>query len=204
MGELVDLGVRMFTDDGTGVQDDQLMRRALEYAASLDPGDGTNLVLSQHCEDNALSQGGVMHEGEYSKKFGLPGIPTMAEEKIIRRDIALAEKTGCRLHIQHVTSRAGVDLIRAARTDENEAATPAVADGHRAIFRQRERTANDRGKPLGAGGNEGADDDTGALRLKDDLVAAKGEAGHVRAGRGCCAKVISARARWKARVDSAP
>ena len=58
MGELVDLGVRMFTDDGTGVQDDQLMRRALEYASSLITGDDTEVVLSQHCEVNALSQGG--------------------------------------------------------------------------------------------------------------------------------------------------
>ncbi len=115
MGELVDLGVRMFTDDGTGVQDDQLMRRALEYAASLDPGDGTKVVLSQHCEVNALSQGGVMHEGRWSAQLGLAGQPSEAEELMVMRDIALARLTGMRVHLQHLSSAGSVEMVRAAK-----------------------------------------------------------------------------------------
>ncbi len=115
MGELVDLGVRMFTDDGTGVQDDQLMRRALEYAASLDPGDGTRLVLSQHCEVNALSQGGVMHEGSWSASLGLPGQPAEAEELMVMRDIALSRLTGMRVHLQHLSTAGSVEMVRAAK-----------------------------------------------------------------------------------------
>ncbi|MDH3302799.1 MAG: dihydroorotase [Acidimicrobiia bacterium] len=115
MGELVDLGVRMFTDDGTGVQDDQLMRRALEYAASLDPGDGTSLVLSQHCEVNALSQGGVMNEGRWSAELGLPGQPAEAEELMVMRDIALSRLTGMRVHLQHLSTAGSVEMVRAAK-----------------------------------------------------------------------------------------
>ncbi len=117
MGELVDLGVRMFTDDGTGVQDDQLMRRALEYASGIDPGDGTQLVLSQHCEVNALSQGGVMHEGAWSAKLGLPGQPAEAEELMVMRDIALSRLTGMRVHLQHLSTAGSVEMVRAAKAD---------------------------------------------------------------------------------------
>lgn len=110
LAELKKAGAVAFTDDGSTVQDDAMMERAMRAALELD------LVIMDHAQDNVIErQGGVMHDGEYSKKFGLPGIPSYAEEKIIRRDIMLAEKTGCRLHIQHVTSREGVQLIRAAR-----------------------------------------------------------------------------------------
>ncbi|MSZ24835.1 MAG: amidohydrolase family protein, partial [Actinobacteria bacterium] len=76
MAELAAAGVRIFTDDGCGVQDDRLMRRALEYASGLPE----SVVLAQHCEVEALSHGGHMHEGEWSSRLGIPGIPAEAEE----------------------------------------------------------------------------------------------------------------------------
>ncbi len=117
MGELIELGVRMFTDDGTGVQDDQLMRRALEYAGSLVVDDGTSIVLSQHCEVTALSQGGVMHEGAWSSRLGLPGQPAEAEELMVMRDIALSRLTGVPVHMQHLSTAGSVALVRAAKAE---------------------------------------------------------------------------------------
>ncbi len=115
MAELVALGVRMFTDDGTGVQDAGFMRRALEYAGSLSTDDGEPLVLSQHCEVTALSQGGVMHEGEWSSRLGLGGQPSEAEELMVMRDIALARLTGVRVHFQHLSTAGSVAMVRAAK-----------------------------------------------------------------------------------------
>ncbi len=117
MGELVDLGVRMFTDDGTGVQDAQTMRRALEYAGSLVVEDGTPIVLSQHCEVTALSQGGVMNEGAWSSRLGLGGQPAEAEELMVMRDIALSRLTGVRVHMQHLSTAGSVELVRAAKAE---------------------------------------------------------------------------------------
>ncbi|MGI9599084.1 MAG: dihydroorotase [Acidimicrobiales bacterium] len=117
MGELVELGVRMFTDDGTGVQDDQLMRRALEYAGSLVVDDGTSIVLSQHCEVTALSQGGVMNEGAWSSRLGLGGQPAEAEELMVMRDIALSRLTGVPVHMQHLSTAGSVALVRAAKAE---------------------------------------------------------------------------------------
>jgi dihydroorotase len=115
MGELVELGVRMFTDDGTGVQDDLFMRRALEYAGSLRTDDGVPIVLSQHCEVTALSMGGVMHEGEWSARLGLGGQPSEAEELMVMRDITLARLTGVRVHFQHLSTAGSVAMVRAAK-----------------------------------------------------------------------------------------
>ncbi len=109
MGELAGLGVRMFTDDGSGVQDDRLMRRALEYAASL------GVRLAQHCEVEALSQGGHMHEGEWSSRLGLGGIPAEAEELMVMRDITLSRLTGTPVHFQHLSTAGSVAMVRAAR-----------------------------------------------------------------------------------------
>ncbi len=117
MGELADLGVRMFTDDGTGLQDAMLMRRALEYAGSLVVDDGQPIVLSQHCEVTALSQGGVMHEGTVSSRLGLGGQPAEAEELMVARDIALARLTGVRVHMQHLSTAGSVALVRAAKAE---------------------------------------------------------------------------------------
>ncbi len=115
MGELAALGVRMFTDDGTGVQDDLFMRRALEYAGSLHTDDGVPIVLSQHCEVTALSMGGVMHEGEWSSRLGLGGQPSEAEELMVMRDIALARLTNVRVHFQHLSTAGSVAMVRAAK-----------------------------------------------------------------------------------------
>lgn len=113
MAELAALGVRIFTDDGCGVQDDRLMRRALEYASGLP----VPVVLAQHCEVEALSEGGHMHEGEWSSRLGIPGIPAEAEELMVFRDIALARRTGMRVHLQHLSTAGSVELVRRAKAD---------------------------------------------------------------------------------------
>ena len=110
MGELYDLGVRMFTDDGDCVADARVMRGAFEYLAGL-PGS----VLSQHAEDPALVRGGHMHEGAWSARLGIPGRPAEAESSIVARDIALAKLTGGRYHVLHVSSGQTVELVRAAK-----------------------------------------------------------------------------------------
>ncbi len=109
MAEMAALGVRIFTDDGTGVQDDRLMRRALEYAAGLD------VTLAQHCEVTSLSEGTCMHEGEWSARLGLAGQPSEAEELMVMRDIALGRLTGARVHFQHISTAGSVSMIAAAK-----------------------------------------------------------------------------------------
>ena len=111
MAELAALGVRFFTDDGTGVQDGRLMRRALEYAR------GLGVVLAQHCEDDVLAAGGAMNEGAVSARLGLPGQPAEAEEVMVMRDIALARLTGGRVHFQHLSTRRSVALVAAAKAE---------------------------------------------------------------------------------------
>ncbi len=111
MGEMADLGVRIFTDDGNGVQDPLLMRRAFEYAS------GLGVTLAQHCEDERLAGGGHMNEGEWSSRLGLPGIPAEAETVMVGRDIALARLTGARLHLLHLSVRESVALVRRAKAE---------------------------------------------------------------------------------------
>lgn len=111
MAEMAALGVRIFTDDGAGVQNNRLMRRALEYASAL------GVTLAQHCEDAALSEGGVMHEGAWSSKLGLPGQPAEAEELMVMRDIALCRRTGAPVHFLHMSTAGSVELIRRAKAD---------------------------------------------------------------------------------------
>ena len=108
MAEMAALGVRLFTDDGAGLQDNLLMRRAMEYAS------GLGVTLAQHCEDDALGGGGHMHEGEWSARLGIAGQPAEAEELMVMRDIALARLTGCRIHLQHLSTAGSVAMIRAA------------------------------------------------------------------------------------------
>ncbi len=108
MAEMAALGVRLFTDDGAGVQDNGLMRRAMEYAS------GLGVTLAQHCEDDALCGGGHMHEGEWSARLGIPGQPAEAEELMVMRDIALARLTGCRIHFQHLSTARSVAMVREA------------------------------------------------------------------------------------------
>jgi dihydroorotase len=109
IGGLVEGGAVAFTDDGSPVVSAEVMRRALEYCRMFDKA-----VLS-HCEDLDLTRGGVMHEGYESMRLGLKGMPAAAEEVMVHRDIALAELTGGRLHILHVSTAGSVDLIRRAR-----------------------------------------------------------------------------------------
>ena len=110
MGELHQLGVRIFTDDGDCVADAGVMRRALEYSRAL-PG----AVISQHAEDPDLVGNGAMHEGEWSSRLGIPGRPAAAEEVIVARDLILAGVTGARVHFQHVSTAGAVEMVRAAK-----------------------------------------------------------------------------------------
>ncbi len=149
MAELAELGVRWFTDDGDGVQDDHLMRRAMEYSVPL------GVVLAQHCENSALSAGGVMHEGAVSSRLGLPGQPAEAEELMVMRDIALARLTGARVHMMHVSTAGAVAMIRAARaggiavtaevTPHHLSLTDELCAGYDAVFKVHPplRTASD-------------------------------------------------------------
>lgn len=111
MAEMADLGVRLFTDDGDGVQDAGLMRRALEYASGLPQ----QVTLAQHCEVAALAAGGHMHEGEWSSRLGIPGQPAESEELMVARDIVLSRLTGMRVHFQHLSTGVSVDLVREAK-----------------------------------------------------------------------------------------
>jgi dihydroorotase len=109
MAEMAALGVRLFTDDGSGVQDNRLMRRAFEYAS------GVGVTLAQHCEDESLAAGGHMHEGEWSSRLGIPGVPAEAEELMVMRDIALARLTGGSVHFQHLSTAGAIAMVRAAK-----------------------------------------------------------------------------------------
>ena len=111
LAELAEAGVHLFTDDGDGVQDPLLMRRAMEYAADL------GIVLAQHCEVKRLTEGAVMHEGHCCSKFGLPGWPSIAEELMVFRDIELVRLIGAPVHILHLSTARSVELVRAAKAD---------------------------------------------------------------------------------------
>ncbi len=107
--DLKEAGILALSDDGKPVMDAALMRRALEYASSLD------LPVIQHCEDKNLSAGGLMNEGYYATILGLPGIPAIAEDVMVARDILIAEYTRTRIHIAHVSTAGAVRLIRNAK-----------------------------------------------------------------------------------------
>jgi len=109
MAELKAAGAVAVTDDGSDIESSWVMRRVLEYA------DMCDLVYLAHCEDPSLCKDGVMNEGYMSTKLGLPGMPKAMEEIAIERNIRLAAITGARIHIQHVTSAEGVEIIRRAK-----------------------------------------------------------------------------------------
>ncbi len=106
LGQLVAGGAVAFTDDGAPVASASLMRHALEYAKMFDR------VIMQHCQVPELTVGGVMNEGYESMRLGLPGMPAAAEDIMVARDIRLAEITGGRLHIQHISTARSVELVR--------------------------------------------------------------------------------------------
>jgi dihydroorotase len=111
MAELAQAGVNFFTDDGFGVQDASLMRRALEYAR------GLGVTLAQHCEVAELTKGAVMSECQCCTDLGLPGWPAIAEELMVFRDIELVRITGATMHFLHLSTARSVDLVRAAKRD---------------------------------------------------------------------------------------
>jgi dihydroorotase len=103
--------VRLFTDDGRGLQDALLVRRTMEYLVAFDA------IYAEHCEVDALARGGQMHEGQRSMALGLRGIPAEAEELMAARDVALAKLTGCRLHLLHVSTAGTIEIVRRAKAD---------------------------------------------------------------------------------------
>ena len=109
IGQLVKAGAVAFSDDGAPIGDAELMRRAFEYCLMFDK------PVLNHAEIRELTQSGVMHEGLISMILGLPGIPAAAEDVMVSRDIALAEATGGRLHICHVSTSNSVDALRRAK-----------------------------------------------------------------------------------------
>jgi dihydroorotase len=109
MGDLAEAGVVAFSDDGSPVADAALMRHALEYSRAL------GLPISNHCEDRALAQGGVMHESWVAVRLGLRGQPAAAEEAMVARDISLAQLTGSHVHIAHVSTAGSVELVLRAK-----------------------------------------------------------------------------------------
>ena len=106
MGEMARAGAVAFSDDGRPIRNAYLMRRALEYAQLFDA------PIVDHCEDPTLVAGGVMHEGAVATRLGLGGIPAAAEEVMVARDVVLAELTGGRVHVAHLSTRGGLARVR--------------------------------------------------------------------------------------------
>jgi dihydroorotase len=110
LSELAAGGCVAFSDDGSPVANARLMRNALELARAL------GLPISEHCDDPELSHGGSMNEGRVSERLGLPGQPEAAETAAIARNVALCEATGARLHIAHVTTARGLEIVAQAKS----------------------------------------------------------------------------------------
>jgi len=123
IGSMHRRGAVAFSDDGVGVNDAAVMRKALQYAKMFDT------VLMQHCEEHSLS-GGSMHAGLASTKLGLAGIPAEAEQLMIARDLLLNRTIGCRYHVQHISTAWSVELIRQAKRDGQKWVTAEVAPHH--------------------------------------------------------------------------
>jgi len=110
IGEMFEAGIVGISDDGKPVMDARLFRRALEYAGMFD------MPVIQHCEDLHLAKDGVMHEGVYSTRLGLKGIPAAAEETMVSRDLILAEMTGSKYHVAHLSTRRSLERVREAKS----------------------------------------------------------------------------------------
>ncbi len=133
IGSLKNAGVIAITDDGGCIQDNELMRRALEYANMFD------LLVMDHCQDASMTENGQIHEGEWSCKLGLAGWPSAAEDLIVSRNVILSHYTGARVHMQHLSSEYSVDTLRRAKmrgikvsaeaTPHHLALTDAATDG---------------------------------------------------------------------------
>jgi dihydroorotase len=110
MADLKDAGAIGVSDDGRCVMNAAVMRRVMEYARTFD------LLVSQHCEDHHMTEGAQMHEGRVATKLGLRGWPREAEDVIVARDLVLAELTGARYHVAHVSSMGAIRLLREAKS----------------------------------------------------------------------------------------
>jgi len=108
---LAEAGAVAFSDDGVGIEDDAVMRRAFERASQI------GALLIQHCEFRSLSAGGVMHLGEVSRRLNLPGLDPRSEEAMIERDIDLCRRTGGRYHVAHISTAKAVEVVRRAKAD---------------------------------------------------------------------------------------
>ena len=126
MAEMKEAGAVAVSDDGRPVMNSQVMRHAMEYAR--DHG----LVVADHCQDLHLAAGGVMHEGRYSTLLGLKGMSSTAEESHVARDIMLAELTGVRVHIAHISTAGSVEMVRRAKR-QGLAVTCEVTPHHLAL-----------------------------------------------------------------------
>ena len=126
IGSLVNAGVVALSDDGGCIQNHALMRHVAEYAHSF------NVPILDHCEDDALAAGGVMHEGKWSVLLGMKGYSSAAEELMIARDVILSRMTGARIHVQHISAAESVEVIRRARA-ENLPFTAEVTPHHLAL-----------------------------------------------------------------------
>ena len=111
MGDMVARGAVAFTDDGRGIQDAGMMRRVMDYGIMF------GKVFMRHCQDAGLVGEGQVNEGVVSTRLGMLGWPAEGEELQIQRDIALARLTGAKLHIQHITTKRGLDMVRAAKAE---------------------------------------------------------------------------------------
>ena len=109
MGDMVARGAVAFTDDGRGIQEAGMMRRVMDY------GKMFGKVFMSHCQDESLVGAGQVNEGVVSTRLGLLGWPAQGEELQIARDIMMCELTGCPLHIQHISTAVGLDMVRAAK-----------------------------------------------------------------------------------------
>jgi len=127
LAELAEAGVIAFSDDGDPVSNSQVMRHALDCCHTL------GLPIIDHCEDKGLSNDGIINEGRVSSKLRLKGIPAAAEETMVARDLALAQLTGAKLHIAHVSTCGSAKLIRQAK--ENGISVTAEVTPHHLTLR---------------------------------------------------------------------
>ncbi len=166
MADMKEGGAVAFSDDGDPVYDSRLMRIALEYAAMLD------MPIINHEEDLALSRPGHMNEGRVSTRLGLAGTPGIAEEVMIARDILLAELTGGHVHVAHISTAKGVDLVREAKQKGIKVTTEVCPHHFHLIDEEIERTGFDTNYKMHPPLRTQADVDAMIEGLKDGTIDA--------------------------------
>ena len=153
LGEMVDAGVRMFSDDGRCVPNARVLRNALTYVRAFE-----GVVIAEHCEDPSLAEGGQMHEGLISSSLGLAGQPREAEEVVVARDLAIARLTGGRLHLCHLSSAGSVEMVRRAKAEGLRVS--AEVTPHHLVFTEEELVTYDTNMkmhpPLRSAGDRGS------------------------------------------------